>query len=610
MKEYIYDIEIFPNYFLIKFLGRGKKWITISSDSDYVKLLDELKAAINNMLLIGYNNKGYDRWILEYLLRNYKKLDKETLCLELKKLSDSIINEDLFDVVYNRYKLNKPSTNNLDISDWNNYISLKELGVRIHHPTLENLPFDPDTILNEEQKKVIEKYCENDVIITTKLLLNVLSKNYEAKQSLINSYNLPITYYSLSDRQIVENILCGEKAPRSPMRPDKKYQYKLPIDLTFETEELNDLIKTYEGNIFSHNINFKKKLDLFNLEIVFGLGGLHASKDNYSGENLIDIDVASYYPNILKNYDLLPNNVKNPKQYYNMIDERIENKKDNPQLATAQKIILNTVYGALRFYSGEKEGVLYDYKKLITTTITGQLLMVKLVEMLYLGGYEVVYVNTDGLMIKDKGDKGYLDICRKWEKEFSYTLEYNHIEKAFIRDVNNYMVLDSNGEIKTKGDYNLEIGTNNGAFHKIVWKAIKRYVFEGKDPKETIYESNDIRDFVLYHKYSKQYNVFLVNRKDNTRQELPNVVRYVLGNHTQENNITAIKDITSATNRYETNNVILVHNLNDFDLGPIDKNRYLELTYDKLEDLLGKAIVVNENIKQEVEKLKVSLNAK
>ena len=610
MKKFIYDIEVYPNFFLLKFLDENKKMITISSESDYRTMLSKLKSVINEVLLIGFNNKGYDRYILEYLFRNYNKLDKETLCLKLKKLSDDIIHKDLFEVIYRDYKLNKVSSNDMDISDWVNRLSLKELGVRIHHRTLETLPIKPDTILNEDQKKVIEKYCENDIEITRKLLLEMFYNEWKAKEALVESLNLPKHYYSLTDRKIVENILCGEKAPRSPLNEEKKYSYKCPVDISFVSRELNDLKKTYEGNLYSDKTKFLKKIDLFGLENVFSKGGIHSSKKKYKGENLIDIDVVSYYPNIIKNYNLLPNNVKNPNDYYDLIDERIKNKKSNPKLALAQKVVLNSIYGALRYSFKNKEGVMYDYKKLITTTITGQLLIIKLIEMLYLEGYEVVYANTDGIMIVDKGDDGYLDVCRKWEKEFNYTLEYNKVKKIFIRDVNNYMLLNDKNEIKTIGCYNIKQGTNNAALHRIVWEAIKRYVFEGKDPRETIYESNDIRDFILYHKYSKQYEVFLFNYSDETKEKQNNVIRYALTYPNVSNSIVAIKDFDSYANRYETRNVFIVKDLNNVDINLINRERYLEITYDKLEDLLGYGIVINEKVVDEVEKLKVSLNAK
>ena len=594
MKLVFYDIEVFKNWWCIKFSNhKSNEFITISSaNSNYPKLIKQLITKVNDIIFIGFNNRHYDRYIIQFIMDNYNDKD---LNIKLYQLSNDLIN--------NKFRKIKTKTINIDIMDYCSFLSLKELGIRIHYDLLQTLPYDPNKKVTNEEMKILEKYCENDVMVTKEIISKIskVREGIKSKLNLIEKFNLERVLISKTDRGIVEDLLC-DKTTRAKHTPNTSFYYRNGIDFDFRSQELKDLLSTYKGQVFNKTTKFKKEIDLFGMELVFGLGGLHAAKGNYIGENIINIDVSSFYPNIIKNHQLLPSSVLKPSLYYDMIESRTINKLKDPSLALAQKVVLNSVFGAMRFGGEKWVGRLYDLKKLYHTTITGQFLISKLAEMLFLSGYNIIYINTDGLMIESKeNDNKYLDICKEWENTFKYKLDISNLKKIVIKDVNNYITVDNDDNIIKKGDYDYKLGTKNAAFHRIVWKAIEAYVINNVPVEKTINESRDVRDFILYYKFSSQFDVKLNGKK------IPNVIRYYLSKSNRNNIVAFKKTDLSETRRFMTKDIKLVENINEYNFNDIDIERYIEICYNKLEDLFGYEIKENEKIIKELPKIKEAL---
>lgn len=70
--------------------------------------------------------------------------------------------------------------------------------------------------------------------------------------------------------------------------------------------------------------------------------------------------------------------------------------KSAAAIADALKLVLNGVYGRL----GSKESWLYDKKTLLSVTLTGQLSLLMLIEMLEAEGIHVIVANTKNWCFK------------------------------------------------------------------------------------------------------------------------------------------------------------------------------------------------------------------
>lgn len=191
----------------------------------------------------------------------------------------------------------------------------------------------------------------------------------------------------------------------------------------------------------------------------YGTGGIHGSiesqivcsDDEYV---IIDLDVASYYPNLAIMNKLYPEHLSELfcSIYKDVYVQRKGYGKNTPQNAVF-KLALNGVYGD----SNSKFSPFYDPKYTMGITVNGQLLLCILSEWLNksVKDISVVQINTDGLTIRvprteiETCDK----ISRQWEELTGLELEKAEYSRMFIRDVNNYIAEYSNGKIKAKGCY-------------------------------------------------------------------------------------------------------------------------------------------------------------
>ena len=451
----VYDIESYKNYFMIGYSlttpkqddkGRvigytfQRGYVDTLNKEELISFLDRIYSLKEELVFVGFNNTGYDKIVLqEAYINRYDSA--EELALKMYNLTQEIIH-----TKFNNFKYRMFAQFDLQTMPSE---SLKGNGVIMHQESIMELPYPPESILTNVQILKIIDYNQNYDLDITENLLNLNYNSFSATESLIKTFGLKINDFDKSDRQLTEMVLCDHSATGNPTTTAT---YKLPIEINYYSDKLNAIKDLYEGSTYKVGDVFKEVIMYNGMEITFALGGLHGVIPKYKGNNLIDIDVASYYPNLIRRFDLLPNSVKNKQMYYDMIDERIALKITDPAKANAYKLVLNTVFGALLYvssYSG-KVGKLFDFEKFLQVTITGQLLIMKLVEDLTLNGFKVVYVNTDGLMIEDNGDDGWKEIMREWEEITSLTLEENKVEFTYIKDVNNYILGINNDGKKHK----------------------------------------------------------------------------------------------------------------------------------------------------------------
>jgi hypothetical protein len=601
LKKVFYDVESYPNFWCVVFANEGGDMYTIDSNMDYEPDLAKLDKIARHRLFVGFNNTHYDAYILQILLNNRANKNLTTQVYEATQ--DIIVNEEYGLKVLKKYcgQEAKIKTFQLDLMMMSpQRLSLKEYGVRMHHPKLQTIPVPPNTEVDFLDVIKVVEYCKNDVEITKLLHDELFHNEVQIKDHLIQTFDLSPSAYAQSNRTITEQVLCDPN-----LKPLKKaFSYEFPYGYGFTYDEFNFLKETFENIDFSEEAQFKTTVDYDGLLLDYGLGGLHGVIKNYQGENLVDIDVASYYPNLIRNLKALPHTVKDPDDFYRMIDDRIELKKTDPAKATAYKVLINTVYGAMNYSYGNRLGALYDLENLYKVTITGQLLLTKLIEMLHDGGYKVVYANTDGVMIEQNGSSDFGKICKEWEELTDLELEMSPIKKAIIKDVNNYIVVKDNGEVKVKGVYADEPGTRTHAYARIASRAVMNHLFDGKPIEDTVKESKDIRDFIIHHKFSSQYNpTHVVDRDTKKETAFERVIRYYLAND-QNNYIIAYNNNTGSWIRKEhSENIAIVPELPNTLPSNIDYSRYIDIAYDMLEDLTGEEVQHNMYIETYLEAL-------
>lgn len=184
------------------------------------------------------------------------------------------------------------------------------------------------------------------------------------------------------------------------------------------------------------------RIDGFNYE--FGTGGLHASLHreivhSTDTHKIIDLDVASYYPNLAIKNRIYPAHLGEP--YCDISDDLFHERQrvgKKTAIGGAIKLALNTAYGN----SNNEYSFLYDPMYTMKITINGQLSLCMLVEQLIkVPGLRMIQCNTDGITFHCPVEYvGHAHNLRLWWEQLTkLELEETRYSRFFIRDCNNYI---------------------------------------------------------------------------------------------------------------------------------------------------------------------------
>jgi len=526
-----FDLETYKDFFLCKFLFKETR--QFRSFMMYPgKPLDILgiEQVLISHCIIGFNSQGYDCPILALALSGASNQ-------QLKDANDMIITRgmkywDFYDT-YNvgfRFKLD-----HIDIMEVlpGVRIGLKTYGGIAHAPTIQDLPIDPSSSINMLQRVQLDKYCGNDLLLTEICHDVAIEKEWIPLREHISD-EIGIDVRSKSDAQIAEAITKAKLGwtPNKRVVPHKyQFTYRMPGCVQFKTEQLREVQRIVasspfivldkdedtdeldpDGNKVKSGIRMhadikKIRVTIGNSVYKFGSGGLHSQEHGVVYETnddyeICDDDVGSFYPKIIITQCLYPEQC-GPREleiYTGTYDERMAAKHaGRKKEANSKKIVLNGKFGKL----GSKYSFFYAPELLMQVTISGQLYLLMLIEALELNGISVVSANTDGIVTRTP--RGLADrrraIMKEWERQTGMNLETTYYRGIYMRDVNNYVAITMDGEVKRKGVFTKpEIGSGPSAskapHREICSDAVIAYLKDRTPVEQTVYRCHDIRKFL------------------------------------------------------------------------------------------------------------------
>lgn len=466
---YVHDIENYPNVFLfgaIHALTETPYIFEISHRRDdrqafylFTEYLREHRAEE-----IGYNNLGYDYPVQHSILNNIMYITNA----DIYKKGDSIINagdENRFAHMVWEKDWIVPQLDLYKIHHFDNQAkrtSLKTLEFNMRMENIEDLPFTPGTYLTDSQIDTLRQYLIHDLKATlmfykhSKKLIDFrreLSAKYGRNFMNHNDTKIGKDYFIMELEK--SGIQCFEPGSRKP-----RQTHRLSIALNsvifpyvrFEQPEFNRVLNWLRQQVITETKGVFTDLsaDINGFSFDFGTGGIHGSIESQtirSTENyvIIDLDVASFYPNLAISNELYPAHLG--KQfcaiYKNVYDMRSSYPKGTPENAML-KLALNGVYGD----SNNVYSPFYDPAYTMAITINGQLLLCMLAEeLLKIPGLSMIQANTDGLTVYvPRVFTGQVEQVRHaWEKLTRLQLEEAIYDVMFIRDVNNYIAVYEGG---------------------------------------------------------------------------------------------------------------------------------------------------------------------
>ena len=185
-KMIFYDVEVFPNLFLVNWKFEGE-------DQKVVRMINPKPAQIEELMrfrLVGFNCRRYDNHIMYARMMGYSNE-------ELYKLSQKIITEGkgFFGEAYNL-----SYTDVYDFAAKKQSLKKWEIELGIHHQEL-GLPWDRP--VPEERWIEVAEYCDNDVI-ATEAVFNKLKGDFTARKILAELAGMTVndTTNSLTTRII------------------------------------------------------------------------------------------------------------------------------------------------------------------------------------------------------------------------------------------------------------------------------------------------------------------------------------------------------------------------------------------------------------------------
>lgn len=416
-KLVFFDVEVFPNLFLVNWKVEGK-------DNPVIRMINPTPQEIEELVqyrLVGFNCRRYDNHILYGRLIGYTNE-------QLYDLSKRIIEGEpncFFGKAYNI-----SYTDVYDFSSKKQSLKKFEIEYGIHHQEL-GIPWDKP--VPEERWNEVAEYCDNDVIATEETF-NRRHADFVAREILAAVAGMTVndTTNSLTTRIIFGN----DRTPQG----------------TFNYRNMGDMSDLDENLNFGEFTKFDKKGRPIFPGYVYDRG-----KSTYRGEevgeggyvysepgmytNIALLDIASMHPSSIVAEELF--GPKYTQRFKDILDARIAIKHKEfdkargmlngalapyltdessaAGLAQALKIAINSVYGLT---SARFENPMRDIRNVDNIVAKrGALFMINLKHEVQERGYTVAHIKTDSIKIPNATPE-IIQFVMDYGKMYGYNFEH------------------------------------------------------------------------------------------------------------------------------------------------------------------------------------------
>lgn len=434
-----YDVEVFPNLFLVN-------WKKAGEGNSVVRMINPKPAEIEALLkyrLIGFNNRSYDNHIIYARLMGYTNEQLYNLSQKLVSKDKKVQMQAKFGEAYNL-----SYTDIYDFASAGNKKSLKKLEIEmgIHHQEL-GLPWDQP--VPEEMWPKVAEYCDNDVL-ATEAAFEYLSADWVARQILTDISGLTVndTTNTHTARIIFDNN----------RKPQGLFNYrdlaKPVLNMDDETREfLNwatpDMMEKPHGEAKSllpyfPGYKFELGKSTYRGEEVGEGGYVYAEPGIH--ENVALLDIASMHPHSTIAEVLF--GVKFTKRFKEIVDGRVSIKHEawddvnkmldgkltkfvqkvidgemtSKQLADALKTAINAVYG--QTFARYDNCAFKDPRNVDNIVAKrGALFMVDLKNEVQARGFTVAHIKTDSIKIPNATPE-IIDFVMRFGRRYGYFFEH------------------------------------------------------------------------------------------------------------------------------------------------------------------------------------------
>lgn len=550
------DVENLVGFFSMQFRNRHTgaltKFVRHFGSDPVLFNLQRLVDLLATHTIVTFNGNNYDLPIVVLALHGATNE-------MLKEAGDDIIVRQLKPwQFYKKYQVQVPEyIDHIDLIEVaaGIRIGLKMYAGRMHFETMIDLPVDPMLPVPPPLYPKIISYCDNDLAVTGQMR-SELDERLKLRATMSEQYGVDLR--SKSDAQIAEAVIRSEILKDGARRYiDKRviphgysFKYTPPDYIRFATPAMCELLATIRALDFvvsdkeeAHGLGMEEVMRtgviipdaLKGRDIVIGegryrvgIGGLHSQESSVSHftipgkQKLKDIDVRSYYPSMILAMGMYPEQLgpafliiyraiyakrllsKSEASRLESLGHGLGGEEGAEMLRLAKvmqtesdglKIVLNGTFGKLF----SKWSILYAPEFGIATTLTGQLLLLMLIEMMEMSGIKVASANTDGivLVIPEGLECIATSNVAWWERATGMEMEESLYAALHSRDVNNYIAITMDGKAKRKGVFGQSgMNKNKHPDKDICAEAVVAYLKDNIPIEYTIGRCEDIRKFI------------------------------------------------------------------------------------------------------------------
>lgn len=431
-----YDVEVFPNLFLVNWKLQGK-------DKRVVRMINPKPSDIEELLkykLVGFNNRRYDNHMLYARLIGYTNEQLFELSKRIVEGSANCFFGEAYNLSY---------TDVYDFAAKKQGLKKWEIELGIHHKEL-GLPWDQP--VPEERWLEVAEYCDNDVI-ATEAVFDHLQADFLARKILAEVAGMTVndTTNSLTTNIIFE----GNRKPQSEFnyRDMGNDQQGVITEKGFDEFTMFDLDNRpiFPGYKYGFGRDILNPLDpryseyetqpisFYRDEIVGEGGYVYAEPGIYW--NVALLDIASMHPSSAIAEELF--GPYYTKRFQEIKDARVVIKHGEfdkaktmlngalakfltdesaaSDLAQALKIAINSVYGltAAKFDNPFRDPRNVDN----IVAKRGALFMVNLKHEVQKRGFTVAHIKTDSIKIPNATPEIIQFVC-EYGKMYGYDFEH------------------------------------------------------------------------------------------------------------------------------------------------------------------------------------------
>ena len=432
-KIVFYDVEVFPNLFLVNWKFEGE-------EKPVVRMINPKPTDIEELMqfrLVGFNCRRYDNHILYARLMGYTNE-------QLYNLSQKIINQSancFFGEAYN-----VSYTDVYDFAATKQSLKKWEIELGLHHQEL-GLPWDQP--VPEDRWIEVAEYCDNDVI-ATEAVFNHLKADFIARQILAD-----LAGGSVNDttNALTTKIIFGNNR-----KPQDQFHYRnlaepvhglseemyeflaeaAPEMMSQTHGEAGSMLPYFPGYKYDHGKSSYRD------EEEVGEGGYVYSEPGMYGDVAL-LDVVSMHPHSTILEVLF--GVEFTRAFKEIVDGRVDIKHEawdtvndilggkltpyiqkvldgeltSSDLAYALKIAINSVYGLT---TAGFENPFKDPRNIDNIVAKrGALFMIDLRHAVQERGFKVAHIKTDSIKIPDATPE-IIQFVMDFGKKYGYTFEH------------------------------------------------------------------------------------------------------------------------------------------------------------------------------------------